>query len=654
MDPKRVGRCLVVERSSSGADRFRRRVLVRLISGLSAATVCVSTLVVVGSATAEPIQGSNVDVVFANFFTTNRICLGDGIDLDDCSDVSDDAPDLVGQSAAVAIGDLNEDGYVDAIFANSSGLQPDRFCLGDGVGGLDDCANVSADLKVSSDVKLGDVNNDGHLDAVFAMSGSTPVNRLCLGDGALEVTLTCSDIVSAQNADSFGVALGDIDGDGNLDAVFATRSGTSRSVACLGDGTDLSDCSEIAGTERNALDVALGDVNNDGNLDAVFANRSPLSTLNTVCLGNGATSVAFTCADVSNDAHLSAGVALGDVDNDGNVDAVFANLFDTNRVCLGDGTGSLDDCSNVSTDTARSEDLAFGDVDGDGNLDLVFANEGDQRNALCYGNGAGSFSCGDVSADARITYGVAFADLGRNQDPAPTANAGGPYLAAVDEIIQLDGTDSSDPTGDLLTFTWDYDEDGLFDDAAGAAPSYSSAVQGIFTVGLQVADPHGGIDTDTAMVVVYDADGGFVTGGGTISSPAGAYQADPSLTGAAHFGFVSKYKMGASAPMGQTEFQFQVAELNFQSDRYDWLVVAGPQAKFKGTGTINGSGNYGFMISATDAALTPSTDTDRFRIRIWDEDDGDSLIYDNEIDAGSNDPGPSTTITGGSIVIHKG
>ena len=47
-------------------------------------------------------------------------------------------------------------------------------------------------------------------------------------------------------------------------------------------------------------------------------------------------------------------------------------------------------------------------------------------------------------------------------------------------------------------------------------------------------------------MVVYDPAGGFVTGGGWINSPAGAYRADPALTGRANFGFVSKYKKGAT------------------------------------------------------------------------------------------------------------
>jgi hypothetical protein len=115
---------------------------------------------------------------------------------------------------------------------------------------------------------------------------------------------------------------------------------------------------------------------------------------------------------------------------------------------------------------------------------------------------------------------------------------------------------------------------------------------------------------------------------------------------------VSKYKRGATTPTGNTEFQFHVADLNFHSNTYQWLVIAGPTAKFKGTGTINGMGNYGFMLTATDEALTPSTDVDLFRIKIWDIDNSDAVVYDNKMgEADDSDAG--TPLQGGSIVIHN-
>jgi hypothetical protein len=154
------------------------------------------------------------------------------------------------------------------------------------------------------------------------------------------------------------------------------------------------------------------------------------------------------------------------------------------------------------------------------------------------------------------------------------------------------------------------------------------------------------------MVVVYDPNGGFVTGGGWINSPAGAYTPNPALAGKANFGFVSKYQNGANVPTGNTEFQFKAGNLNFRSASYDWLVVAGARAQFKGTGTINGGGNYGFMLTAIDGQINGGGGVDKFRIKIWDKNNGDAIVYDNQI--GSPDGAdPSTALGGGGIVIHK-
>jgi hypothetical protein len=188
--------------------------------------------------------------------------------------------------------------------------------------------------------------------------------------------------------------------------------------------------------------------------------------------------------------------------------------------------------------------------------------------------------------------------------------------------------------------------DGGSYDPDGDGISFSQIPEGPYPVGvynveLTVTDTHGASDSCQAMLVVYDPSGGFVTGGGWIWSPKGAYIADPWLEGKANFGFVSKYNKGASEPTGQTEFVFQAGDLNFHSSSYDWLVVNqnGSNAQFKGSGTINSEGNYKFMLWAKDGA------PDTFRIKIWTEDNAgvETDVYDNGFDQ---------PIGGGSIVVH--
>jgi hypothetical protein len=213
---------------------------------------------------------------------------------------------------------------------------------------------------------------------------------------------------------------------------------------------------------------------------------------------------------------------------------------------------------------------------------------------------------------------------------APTAVPGGPYLTAVNTTIQLDGSASTGPEGDALTETWTA--------VAGAivGSSYTAGnTAGIFDICLTVND--GNLDSELActIVVVYDPSAGFVTGGGWFDSPTGAYTADPDLTGKATFGFVARYKKGANVPDGNTNFQFRAGDLHFESTSYDWLVVAGDTAQFKGEGTVNNAGSYQFMIWAGDGS------PDTFRIRIWD---GGGTVYDN---------GSQQSLGGGNIVVHN-
>jgi len=129
------------------------------------------------------------------------------------------------------------------------------------------------------------------------------------------------------------------------------------------------------------------------------------------------------------------------------------------------------------------------------------------------------------------------------------------------------------------------------------------------------------------------------------------YAPSPDLAGKATFGFVSKYQKGASVPIGKTEFQFHVANFKFESSSYEWLVVAGARAKFKGTGTVNGSGNYRFLLTVIDGQISGGGGVDKFRIKIWNR-ATDNVIYDNQM-GGDDNSDPTTSIGGGSIVIQK-
>jgi hypothetical protein len=223
----------------------------------------------------------------------------------------------------------------------------------------------------------------------------------------------------------------------------------------------------------------------------------------------------------------------------------------------------------------------------------------------------------------------------------------------------------SGPTGTVM-FSKNAGADGTFSNSgictlgppagnkASCSITYTSPDVGVDAISatyngsnVHASSPSG---TTSGLAVTYDPSAGFVTGGGTIASPAGAYAADPTLTGQANFGFVSKYQKGQSTPTGQTEFQVQTAKFNFHSELYDWLVVSGSKAQYKGTGTVNGVAGFSFMITAVDGS------PDKFRMKVWNT-ATNAIVYDNKL--GSPDTFDASTtadtqsISGGSIVVHK-
>ena len=220
--------------------------------------------------------------------------------------------------------------------------------------------------------------------------------------------------------------------------------------------------------------------------------------------------------------------------------------------------------------------------------------------------------------------------------------------------VTFKGSFTDPGTGDTHTCAASWDDGtssaGVVVEANGSGTctaTHTYTAPGVYTISMTVTDDDGASDTEQWLVVVYDPNGGFVTGGGWINSPAGAYRPDPTLTGKANFGFVSKYKKGATVPEGQTEFQFQAGNLNFQSSCYQWLVVAGSKAQYKGTGTINGSWELRLPAHRrTTVRLTGSVSRSMVRA---------DVVYDNKFGSSDDiDGADPQAINGGSIVVHKG
>ena len=289
------------------------------------------------------------------------------------------------RSHGVALGDLDGDGDLDAfagnrgdvdkVWINQGGLQ------GGAAGTLVATAQnlVSGSGNLTFGVALGDVDRDGDLDAVVSVFGDA--NTVWLNDGT--GTFTDSGQILSPASNTLDVSLGDLDGDGDLDAFFAEFSSVATggpSTVWVNDGAG-----QFTKTSQPALDsevhfswdVDLGDVDGDGDLDAYIVNIN--NTGNELWLNDGSGNFAGAGAVLGNE--NSHGVQFGDLDGDGDLDAFVTNLNQPNTVWINDGSGSFT-ASGQLLGNASSFKLALGDIDRDGDLDSFVINGANEPNTV--------------------------------------------------------------------------------------------------------------------------------------------------------------------------------------------------------------------------------------------------------------------------------
>lgn len=324
----------------------------------------------------QPVTNSSVsgDVILGDLDGDGDLdaFLGNQLWLNDGTGVFQGARYSAGFSgASIALGDLDGDGDLDAFHVIGGGNRVSSN-MGQSYGGggplFSDSGQRLGDHS-STDVSLGDLDGDGDLDA-FVTNGAYggQADRIWLNDGSGEFTDSGQQL---SNYSSLGVALGDLDGDGDLDA-FVTEPLGSRiwlnngSAGFSGTGLSLSMGAHL-GTE-----VALGDLDGDGDLDAFTLERGDSLTLgvpNRVWLNNG--SAEFSDSGQSLGDHFGTGIALGDLDGDGDLDAfvanrrhstqgqrqsnrVWMNQFPTNQITLSVDNLTIVETSGVATVTATS------------------------------------------------------------------------------------------------------------------------------------------------------------------------------------------------------------------------------------------------------------------------------------------------------------
>ena len=228
-------------------------------------------------------------------------------------------------------------------------------------------------------VAIGDVNGDGRLDLISANSGSNTVSVLLgNGDGTFQ-----SQTTYAAGQVPNAVAVGDVNGDGRLDIVAGGQNGGTAVLIGNGDGTFQAPVSYAS--PRWATSVVLADLNGDGRSDVLELNQYYGVT---VMLNNGDGSFGAPRTDL-NQYQGDAGVlslAVGDLNGDGRLDLVAGQWPYTVSIVLGNGDGTFQAQHDYTTPYDVSPIVTIGDLNRDGRPDVVGGN------VLFRGNGDGTFT----------------------------------------------------------------------------------------------------------------------------------------------------------------------------------------------------------------------------------------------------------------------
>lgn len=330
--------------------------------------------------------------------------------------------------------------------------------------------------------------------------------------------------------------------------------------------------------------------------------------------------------------------------------SVDESLVTVNEGDLASNRGTVRDTNGDNV--TLSADLGTVTNNGDGTWNWSFASSDDlvQTVIITADDGMG----GVVETSFDLTVNNVAPTISDITAPAAPVNINDQAAYSID----LTFNDPAGANDEPYTCDFDLDNDGVIDaTATGVTGNTCSAVlnyaePGIYTVYATVTDKDGGSGSATSdMIVVYNPDGEFVTGGGWIDAQAGSCQdasvCDPTATGKANFGFNAKYSQDNIVPTGSSELNFADAGLNFHTTNYEWLVInqAGANAQLQGSGTLNGNndgnGNpYKFTIQIQD-----NGNNDTIHIRIWSE-----LADGTEVDVFDN--GSAQEIGGGNIQVH--
>jgi len=381
----------------------------------------------------------------------------------------------------VAAGDFNGDGTLDVL--DTDGFYTNTVSLGRGDGTFQTAQSFPFALEGQyQNIAVADFNGDGIPDV--AAQGLTS-GSIAVVLGAQHGTFTTKQVITTvcTNTFTYGIAAGDVNGDGKADvvAVFGGGSGSCDHEVAVLEGLGTGKFKKAvfyptgAGANAQEQEIYLVDINGDGKLDIVIANSDgTLSVL--LNKGNGTYTTEALVPAVAN-LYYQESLTFADFNGDGKMDIALTSrgAYATVWVLPGNGNGTFG--APIQTQTSYIVDAAVaGDFNKDGKPDLLatinsIPNCGSGAQFL-QGNGDGTFAAGAINCLGGGAYSNApvAADLNGdgNLDVVIPYSAGNFELGPA--LLQGNGNGTFTPTEFYYTGTAvvgaavaDFNGDGMLD-----------------------------------------------------------------------------------------------------------------------------------------------------------------------------------------------
>jgi hypothetical protein len=384
--------------------------------------------------TADFNKDNRLDIAVANFWADNiNVFLGFGNESFDEASVH--STDLASFPESLAVGDFNNDTWMDIAVANS-GNDNIGILLGfDFATFLNQTINVPGGVPTPFRLAVADFNNDHQWDIVVANRDIAIVGiYLGYGNGTFSQQISYQ---TGYSSSPISVAVGDFNSDNQLDIVVANSDDNNIGLFLgYGNGSFQPQQTLSTGSSSYPVSLAVGDFNNDSRLDIVVVNQNSDNVRIYLSYGNGTFATPIVYRLPSNS--YPNWVVAGDLNNDKILDIAVANYYrDSIAILFGYGNGSVGKLITLSTGYySGPSTIALADLNQDNLPDIAVANNEAQNIQVYFGYGNGTFVLQTTYSTGSSSY--------MNMIVAQDVNN--------DAILDILVTDNADINGNIRIF----------------------------------------------------------------------------------------------------------------------------------------------------------------------------------------------------------